>query len=166
MYLLSYLSRVIYLSCPDHRNPPSTMQDYITYYLLSSFPFINIGESITYQSWILYPRLTNSCLSHSQLQQVSDWNIQSCHGWWHHPRLLPYWYSPFQYPRAPRVLPQWSFLYALIICFRGVLSHDVGWVLFTPDILDINVLLFHHIPQKIMTNINVLCTNTYLPILC
>ena len=34
--------------------------------LLLSFPFIDLGESISYQSWILYPRLTHS---HSRLRE-------------------------------------------------------------------------------------------------
>ena len=46
------------------------------------------------------------------------------------------------------------------IRFRGVLSHDVIWILFTLDILDINILLPHHVPQKMTTDINVLCTDT------
>ena len=50
------------------------------------------------------------------------------------------------------------------IRFWDVISHDVCWVIFTPDILDINIIFFHHVPQKMMKNINVLCTNTYLPV--
>ena len=46
---------------------------------------------MTYQSWIMIPRLTHSCLSHPRLQQVRDWNIQSCHGWWRHPWLMSSW---------------------------------------------------------------------------
>ena len=45
---------------PAHSNPPSIRKDYISYYILSSFSFINIGKSITYQSCILCPRLTHS----------------------------------------------------------------------------------------------------------
>ena len=51
------------------------------------------------------------------------------------------------------------------IRFRGVISHNFSWVIFTPDILDISIFLFQHVPQKMMTNIIVFCTNTYLPVL-
>ena len=51
------------------------------------------------------------------------------------------------------------------IRFRGVLSHDVRWVVFIPNILDINILFFHHVQKKMMTNINMICKNTYLPVL-
>ena len=91
MCLVSYFSWITSGSCPAHINPPSTIQDYITYYILSSFPFINIGESLTYQSCIMIPRLNHSCLSHPWLHRVHDWNIKSCHGWWRHLRLLPSW---------------------------------------------------------------------------
>ena len=51
------------------------------------------------------------------------------------------------------------------IRFWGVLCHDIIWFLFTLNILDISILLFHHVTQKMTTNINVLCTNIYLPVL-
>ena len=99
-------------SCPAHSNPPSTKQDYITYYIFILFVF--------YQFWWIHdlPVLDHELktysflFSHSILQQVRDWNIQSCHGWWRHPWLLSSWHFPLQYPRAPRVLTHYSFSYA------------------------------------------------------
>ena len=51
------------------------------------------------------------------------------------------------------------------ILFWGVLSHDLSRVIFTINILDINIIFFHHVSQKMVINIKVFCTNTYLPVL-
>ena len=51
------------------------------------------------------------------------------------------------------------------ICFRGFSFHDVHRVIFTQNMLDINILVFQHVLQKIMVNINMFCTNTYLPVI-
>ena len=91
-------------------NPPDR---YIGYYLYPLLSFINIGNIVTYQSCILWSRSNHYCVSHSWIQQVRDFNIQSFHGWWHHPWIYYSWHSSLQYPRAPRVLPLWFFSCAL-----------------------------------------------------
>ena len=105
-------------------HPPGRTTLVIIFYTHS--PFIHIGKSITYQYWILCPSLTHSCSSNPQLQWVCDWNIQSCHGWWRHPWLQSSWHSPFQYPRAPIVLPLWSFSYGFINLLPGC---SLSWCL-------------------------------------
>ena len=86
------LSHIWILSSTAIPHPPCRTTLLIIF--LSSFHFINIGKSITYQSRILYPRLNHSYLSYTRLQIVRECNIQSCHGWWRHPWLLSYWH-PF-----------------------------------------------------------------------
>ena len=44
--------------------------------------------------------------------------------------------------------------------------HDVRRVIFNTNILDINILVLHHVPQKMITNINMFCTNTCLSVSC
>ena len=34
------------------------------------------------------------------------------------------------------------------IRFQGVICRDISWIFFTPDVLDINILFFHHVLQK------------------
>ena len=51
------------------------------------------------------------------------------------------------------------------ICFQGVLCHDIRWVIFTLNIIYINIFIFHHFLQKMITDVNLFCTNTNLPVL-
>ena len=112
---------------PAHSNPPCTRQDYISYYFLSSLYFISLGKFITYQSWILWSRLTRSCFSHPWLHQVHDWNIQSCHGWWRHPWLQSSWhtYPFFLFVSEHLFIFKWlsrANVYLIIIFVSGNLS--------------------------------------------
>ena len=51
MSLVSSFYWVTFGSCPAHINPPSTMQDYITYYLFILFYFL----SILVNPWLISP---------------------------------------------------------------------------------------------------------------
>ena len=83
--LLFQISWVTSGSCPAHSIFPSARQEYISYYLYPLSSFLNPGNLISYQAWNSWSRYNHSCVSHPQLQQASDWNIQYCHGWWHPP---------------------------------------------------------------------------------
>ena len=91
-------------SCSDYRNPLSARQDFISYYPSPLFYLANLGNMLTYKSWISLPRYNHYCFLHLRFHWVCDWNIQSCLFWWHHPWLWYSWHSPFQFPWATRFL--------------------------------------------------------------
>ena len=75
-----------------HVNPPSDSQDYISYYPSQIYYLFNIGNIITYQSWIFWPISNHLCFLRLILQLVCDCNIWSCHVLLNIPWLWNYWW--------------------------------------------------------------------------
>ena len=110
------LSWVNFESCTVHSNLLSALQDYISYDLYISF--LNIGNLVTNQSYILQPKSNQSYIFHSWLQQVQDWNIQSCHRWWNHPWLYHSWQSTTN---------------CFCGIFVGIPQHQKGYLIYVPS---------------------------------
>ena len=78
-------------------------------YLLSVYILLS-SSYFTYHYYILWPISSHSYFPYSRHHKWRDWNIQSSHNPWLHPRLRYYWNSPLKLPRDPRVLLPWSSL--------------------------------------------------------
>ena len=67
-------------------------------------------------------------------------------------------------PSSIHELPEFSLCDTIYvphdICFQDFIFHDLRRVIFTPNILYINILVLYHLLQKMMTDINIFCTNT------
>ena len=144
---------------------PSSRKDYISYYLSSLHYIVNFGNMITHQSWIscknpIVPvfslHILSVCVT-GILSLVTFDDIICDYG------ILDIISSSLH------DLPDFFLCDPLHvfheICFRSILSHIIGKVLLTPNIININIIIFHHVLHKMVTNINVIGIRTNLPIL-
>ena len=145
---------------------PSSRKDYISYYLSSLHYIVNFGNMITHQSWIscknpIVPvfslHILSVCVT-GILSLVTFDDIICDYG------ILDIISSSLH------DLPDFFLCDPLHVfhefCFRSIPHNNIRRYFFTPNILNINILIWHHVPQEMLTNNNLLGMHTNFRFLC